>query len=300
MLASAAAITVAVGVGLASAAPAQALAGGPAQSGLAQNGGQNWSGDGWGHSRQLAPRTQFTMAPDGSSGATQGGEGIPNIDSVKKTIYTYYGDPGTGIANKESSPYINELNSIVSKATAELKPEYDAAIAKGERPAIVFDADDTTLWTYDMEVGDMHFNYNPAEQDVWVQGQKFPAVPGMVALERTAQKAGCTVVGLTGRNDNQKAATLGNLAKVGYTGLTPENYYTKWTGQGASQQPSYIHCAAASCTTIEYKSQTRAHVESKAGGKYDIVANFGDQFSDLIGGHADRTIKLPNPTYYLP
>ena len=32
----------------------------------------------------------------------------------------------------------------------------------------------------------------------------------------------------------------------------------------------------------------------------DIVANFGDQFSDLIGGHSQRAIKLPNPTYYLP
>ena len=123
---------------------------------------------------------------------------------------------------------------------------------------------------------------------------------GLVALERTAQKAGCTVVGLTGRNDNQKAATLGSLAKVGYTGFTPENYYTKWTGQGASQQPSYIHCAAASCTTIEYKSQTRAYVETKAVGGYRIVANLGDQFSDLIGGSADHVVKLPNPTYYLP
>jgi hypothetical protein len=31
-----------------------------------------------------------------------------------------------------------------------------------------------------------------------------------------------------------------------------------------------------------------------------VVANFGDQFSDLIGGHALAPIKLPNPTYYLP
>ena len=30
---------------------------------------------------------------DGSSGLTVGGAGIPNIDSVKKTIYAYYGDP---------------------------------------------------------------------------------------------------------------------------------------------------------------------------------------------------------------
>ena len=45
---------------------------------------------------KLSPRTRFTMAPDGSSGAYVSGEGIPNIDSVKKTIAVYYGDPGTG------------------------------------------------------------------------------------------------------------------------------------------------------------------------------------------------------------
>jgi predicted secreted acid phosphatase len=248
----------------------------------------------------LAPRTHFTMAPDGSSGATQGGEGIPNIDSVKKTIATYYGDPGTGISNKTDSPYIREMRGIVRTQAPLVAAACYIEKRLHKNPAIVLDADDTTLWTYDMEVGDMHFNYNPAEQDVWVQDQRFPATPSMVSLATVAKNAGCTIVGLTGRNDNQKAATLANLAKVGYTGFTSANYYTKWTGVGTSVQPQYIHCAAASCTTIEYKSQTRAHVESRSGGRYDIVANFGDQFSDLIGGSADRTIKLPNPTYYLP
>ncbi len=249
---------------------------------------------------RLAPRTRFVMAPDGSSGATQGGEGIPNIDSVKKTIATYYGDPGTGIADKTTSPYIREMRSIVARQL----PQVAAACFIGKKlhrnPAIVLDADDTTLWTYDMEVADMRFTFNPAEQNVWVQDQRFPATPSMTTLAATAVKSGCTLIGLTGRNDDQKAATLGNLAKVGYTGFTAPNYYTKWTGVGASQQPSYITCASTSCTTIEYKSQTRKHVESRTGGHYDIVANFGDQYSDLIGGYADRTVKLPNPTYYLP
>jgi predicted secreted acid phosphatase len=249
---------------------------------------------------KLSARTHLSMKADGSSGLTQGGEGIPNIDSVKSTIATYYGDPGTGIANKTDSPYIREMRSIVKKEA----PRVAAACYVGKKlhrnPAIVLDADDTTLFTYDMEVADMHFNYNPAEQNVWVQDERFPATPSMVSLETIAKNAGCTIVGLTGRNDNQKTPTLGNLAKVGYTGFTSANYYTKWTGIGTSVQPSYIHCAATSCTTIEYKSQTRAHVESASGGRYDIVANFGDQFSDLIGGSADRTIKLPNPTYYLP
>ena len=30
------------------------------------------------------------------------------------------------------------------------------------------------------------------------------------------------------------------------------------------------------------------------------MLNVGDQWSDLQGGYADRVLKLPNPTYYLP
>ena len=52
-----------------------------------------------------------------------------------------------------------------------------------------------------------------------------------------------------------------------------------------------------SCPTIQYKSGTRAYIESQG---YDIVGDFGDQFSDLQGGFADKTFKMPNPNYYLP
>jgi predicted secreted acid phosphatase len=250
---------------------------------------------------QLTARTHFTMKADGSSGLTEGGEGIPNIDSVKSTIAKYYGDTGTGTSNKTASPYISEMKRIVQTEAPRVAAACFIDKKLHRNPAIVLDADDTTLWTYDMEVGAMHFAYDPTLQDYWVQNELFPAVPSMTNLAAIAKKAGCTVIGLTGRNDNQKAATLANLAKDGYTEFTPANYYTKWTGVGASQQPPYITCAVAGkCTTIEYKSQTRAHVESRSGGKYDIVANFGDQFSDLIGGHAKLTVKLPNPTYYLP
>ena len=250
---------------------------------------------------QLSARTHFTMKADGSSGLTQGGEGIPNIDSVKSTIAVYYGDAGTGTSNKTASPYISEMQRIVKTEAPRVAAACFIDKKLHRNPAIVLDADDTTLWTYDMEVGAMHFVFDPTLQDFWVQNQLFPAVPSMTNLAAIAQKAGCTVVGLTGRNDNQKAATLANLTKVGYPEFTAANYYTKWTGVGTSQQPSYITCAVAGkCTTIEYKSQTRAHVESVSGGKYDIVANFGDQFSDLIGGHAALDVKLPNPTYYLP
>jgi hypothetical protein len=41
-----------------------------------------------------------------------------------------------------------------------------------------------------------------------------------------------------------------------------------------------LSCATTD-TTDQYKSQTRAHIESLG---YDIVANFGDQYSDLSYG----------------
>jgi predicted secreted acid phosphatase len=246
---------------------------------------------------QLSPRTRFVMEPDGSSGLTQSGEGIPNVDVVKKTIAVYYGDTGTGISNKTSSPYIDEMTKLVDQNSNQLLQQCATGVKQGSKPAIVLDADDTTLWTYDMEVAAMHFVFNPTVQDQqWVQPQRFPATPAMVGFANAAADAGCTIVGLTGRNTTQRAATLGNLAKVGYTGFTPENYYTKWTS--TEPIPSYATCVLAPrCTTIEYKSQTRAHVETQG---FDIIANFGDQYSDLIGGHADQAIKLPNPTYYLP
>ena len=33
---------------------------------------------------------------------------------------------------------------------------------------------------------------------------------------------------------------------------------------------------------------------------FTIILSVGDQESDLKGGYAERTFKLPNPVYYLP
>jgi HAD superfamily, subfamily IIIB (Acid phosphatase) len=63
------------------------------------------------------------------------------------------------------------------------------------------------------------------------------------------------------------------------------------------KQPQFCGDGLVSCPTIQYKSGTRAYIESMG---YEIVADFGDQFSDLEGGYADKTFKMPNPNYYLP
>jgi hypothetical protein len=48
--------------------------------------------------------------------------------------------------------------------------------------------------------------------------------------------------------------------------------------------------------TVTYKSGARKEVMQKG---YIIIANIGDQHSDLESGYGERHFKLPNPMYYV-
>ena len=234
---------------------------------------------------------------------------IQNIDQVKTAIKGYYGDTLTAQADpvngtvalhqfSPTSSYANEMAGIVSDAKKFLgKP--NAGSGTGTK-AVLFDIDDTTLNTYSYEIYSS-FVFNPTTNAAFVNaclaatGCVFPAVPGMVELEHYAEAQGYTVFFLTGRPSapvSQLPGTLANLTNAGYD-VDPENVYLK-DASGATEP--WLTCAPT-CTTTQYKSLTRQHIESLG---YDIVANFGDQFSDLNGGFADMTFKLPNPMYFLP
>jgi hypothetical protein len=50
-------------------------------------------------------------------------------------------------------------------------------------------------------------------------------------------------------------------------------------------------------TVVDHKSGERAKIEDQG---YRVIANVGDQYSDLAGGHAGVAFKLPNPFYFIP
>lgn len=231
---------------------------------------------------------------------------VTNIDVLRQQLRNYYGDPlGTGQFAADSY-YAKEAGRVAAEGTrylSHLRPG-----GHGTR-AIVLDVDDTSLTTWNYEIAS-NWAYNAATNADYVLGQKFPAVPGMVAMAVAAEREGYAIFFLTGRGAAQEAATLGNLTAdgvgvdAGYPKPTalPNGEDGLFTKPDVSAYPDYLQQACAAdpggkCTTIHYKSATRAHIESLG---FDIVANFGDQFSDLKGGHADRTFKLPNPNYYLP
>jgi len=43
-----------------------------------------------------------------------------------------------------------------------------------------------------------------------------------------------------------------------------------------------------------------AHRRRLAEAGYRILINIGDQESDLVGGFAEQTFKIPNAMYYIP
>ena len=233
---------------------------------------------------------------------------ITNIDVLRQQIRNYYGDPlGTGTFGGDSN-YANEASSAAAAGARWLSARAHAV--KGEK-AVVLDVDDTTLATWNYEIFS-NWAFNPTTNATFVLGQLFPAVPGMVQMVNEAAGEGYAVLYLTGRPQTQEDATRGNLTSdgvgvdAGYPAPTTlsngeDGLFTK---PAVADYPDYLKTACAdeiaggkSCTTVHYKSATRAHIESLG---YEIVGNFGDQFSDLEGGHADRTFKLPNPNYFLP
>ena len=228
---------------------------------------------------------------------------ITNIDVLRQQIANYYGDPlKTGTIGPKSN-YVKEVHAVERRAASYLAHAHHA---KGKKKAILLDVDDTALATWNYEV-ESNWAYNPTTNGEFVTNQEFPAVPGMVRLVKAAKAHGYAVFFLTGRGAAQEAATLGNLTDddkgvdAGYPVPTDpagpdDGLYTK---PALADYPTYLteRCGGDACTTIEYKSATRKHIESLG---YDIVANLGDQFSDLKGGAADKAFKLPNPNYYLP
>ncbi len=227
---------------------------------------------------------------------------ITNIDVLRIQIERYYGDQDKTGTFRADSNYAKEARSVAAAGARWLTSQ--AGKSSG-MPAIVLDVDDTTLTTWNYEIAS-NWAYNPTTNGNYVTGQLFPATPGMVAMVNQAAAEGYAIFYITGRPSTQADATVGNLGHdgvgvdAGYP-INPANLFTK---PAIADYPAYLQTACAddiaaghSCTTIHYKSATRAYIESMG---YDIVASFGDQYSDLIGGYADRTFKMPNPNYYLP
>ncbi|MEV0735308.1 HAD family acid phosphatase [Streptomyces sp. NPDC050549] len=133
-----------------------------------------------------------------------------------------------------------------------------AANTSGARLAIVLDIDNTSLASY------------------FEGGYPTPATAPVLALAKDAHAKGVSVFFVSARTNLIDVATKYNLTNVGYT---VDGLYTRTLIDIASE------------SVADFKTSQRKAIEANG---YDIVANIGNNTTDLTGGYADTTYKLPD------
>jgi predicted secreted acid phosphatase len=128
--------------------------------------------------------------------------------------------------------------------------------APGTRTAIVLDIDNTALQT----------DYRPALET--------PATGPVLDVARQAAASGAAIFFVTARPEILRWATENNLKNVGYPVA------------GLSMRPWFNFDS-----NDKLKIAARTAIEKQG---YTIVANIGNNDTDLVGGHAERAFKLPD------
>ncbi|MEV6025820.1 HAD family acid phosphatase [Streptomyces sp. NPDC052036] len=150
-----------------------------------------------------------------------------------------------------------DVKAVIDQATPYVAQR--TANAAGQKLAIVFDIDNTTLET----------DFHP-----WYE-LPTPALQPSLQLARYAKSRGVSVFFVTARPGIIAAETKWNLKTVGYP---VDGLYVR-------DLPDLFDEVSA------YKTGKRAEIEAQG---YTIIANVGNNTSDLVGGHAERTFKLPD------
>jgi len=179
----------------------------------------------------------------------------------------------------------------VEKALKEATAYVEKRASSAEKLAIVLDIDETSLSNWpNLQADDFGFfakgectlaPQEPCGFDAWINSKKAEAIRPTLDLFKAAKAKGVAIFFISARREEQRSVTIENLKSAGYDGWA--DLILKQPGGTDPVQ--------------EFKAKARESVE-KLG--YTIIANVGDQYSDLAGGHAERTFKVPNPFYFIP
>lgn len=201
-----------------------------------------------------------------------------NVGDLKRDAVAYY----------DSGAYLTNLQQAAAPAVAWINDQ----APRVARPAVVFDIDETALSNWEAikandfgRVGNGPCDDLPQGPCGWLAFgllARSTAIPPTMGIFTTSKQRGATIFFITGRQESWRAATERNLHDTGYTGY--ERLIMKPTGA------QYLSAA-------DFKAPQRAQIEAQG---YTIIANIGDQPSDLAGGFAQQTYLLPNPFYRIP
>ena len=199
----------------------------------------------------------------------------PNLYEARKQMDAYV----------DSGAYDREIARLLVPAHRWLEKR----APKVPKPAIVLDVDETALsnWPamrvngwYRITEGGCDLEKGPCNTRAFQAMARAKAIPATLALAQEARKLGVAVFFISGRPVRLQEATEKNLREQGYDFA------------GVILRPA----DSTSPSVVDYKVPERRRIQEQG---YTIVLNVGDQQSDLDGGYAERTYKLPNPVYFV-
>ena len=202
------------------------------------------------------------------------------------TTPTLYDTQGRIARYISSGQYDKEFAAVVARAQAYM--ERRARVVS--KPAIVLDIDETSLsnWPAYQVIGWSRITAGPCDLDHgpcgirdWQGMATSKALVPTLNLAKRADALGVAVFFITGRPPELREATERNLRQEGYRPaaviLLPEG--------------------KTFASAVDFKAPERRKLAEQG---YTIILSMGDQESDLRGGYAEKTFKLPNPVYFLP
>jgi predicted secreted acid phosphatase len=160
-------------------------------------------------------------------------------------------------ADVDYEKWKRDVSAVTDKARPYLKKRISQG--SGEKMAIVMDIDNTSLET----------GFHP----IW----KYPTPPieQTLDLARYCDSRGVDVYFVTARPGIIYSITENNLEKTGFP----------IAGLYVRDLPDLFE------EVSKYKTAKRAEIEGKG---YKIIANIGNTPTDMVGGHAEKTFKLPD------
>jgi predicted secreted acid phosphatase len=183
-------------------------------------------------------------------------------------IRSYY---SSGDWNKAVTKQVTKAKAYLLKRTT--------GKHKAKKPALVLDIDETSLNNYPCLNANGGIPFDATANVTCVLKYDAPAIKPVLGLFKFAHKHKVKVFFITARPEGIRDGTLKNLRASGYTGK-----YELFLQPGDYTQDS----------KVPYKSGARRQIQQRG---FHILANVGDQKSDLKGGYSERTYKLPNPIY---
>jgi predicted secreted acid phosphatase len=210
------------------------------------------------------------LALGGCAGSVR--EEPANLGKHKEALIRYHA----------SGDYERGLAAVAEKAGRWIEKRA-ARRVEGERLAVVFDVDETVLSNWaNMTAND--FGYISDRWHAWVASAQAASIAPVKTTYETARRAGVAVIFLTGRRERDRDGTTRNLQKEGMGEYAELIMQPNRGAEGAE----------AWATSAAFKTAKR---KALVDAGWVIIANIGDQQSDLVGGYAEKTFKLPNPFY---